>query len=190
MCCKYDVHLSYGNTATRCISKADSKRCLLLHVPVAPPSSRAQEKTTTLGGTEPSSFITMLLSRTSCVAGNRRFWNIHRTHPIWVHAITISSTKRKNHCEDPVQHKRWTYPCYRPWIWNINRDGRAVDVPRLPNISQNVISKRGLYWRYLNVVPLWIKPSQKYRTVAITFEPTLVDISSYDDMNLLKLWIK
>ena len=39
--------------APRCTSKADVKRCLLLHVPAAPPSSSAQEKTTILGGTEP-----------------------------------------------------------------------------------------------------------------------------------------
>ena len=32
------------NTAPRSISKADGKRWLLLHVPVAPPSSSAQEK--------------------------------------------------------------------------------------------------------------------------------------------------
>ena len=30
-----------------------------------------------------------------------------------------------------------------------------------------------LYWRYVNDAPLWMKPSQKYRTVAITFYPTL-----------------
>ena len=35
--------------------------------------------------------VTPLLSRTSCAAGNGRFWNIHRTHPIWVHGIKISS---------------------------------------------------------------------------------------------------
>ena len=43
--------------------------------------------------------VTPLLSRTSCAAGSGRFWNTHRTHPIWVHAITISSPKWKNYCE-------------------------------------------------------------------------------------------
>ena len=43
----------------------------------------------------------LLLSRTSCAAGNGTFWNIHRTHPIWVHAITISLSKWKNHWEGP-----------------------------------------------------------------------------------------
>ena len=56
----------------------------------------------------PSFCITMpevrplLLSRTSCAAGSGRFWNIHRTHPIWVHTITNSSPKWKNHCEGPA----------------------------------------------------------------------------------------
>ena len=63
-------------------------------------------------------------------------------------------------------------------IRNVNKDVRADGVRRLPNIWQKVINKgRGrLYWRYryINVVPLWIKPCQKYRTVAITFYPTLV----------------
>ena len=54
----------------------------------------------------PSFFMTMqtvtpLMSRTSCTAGSGRFWNIHRTHTIWVHAITFSSTKWKNYCEGP-----------------------------------------------------------------------------------------
>ena len=40
------------NTAPRCTSMADGKHCLLLHISAAPSSSCAQEKTTTLGGTE------------------------------------------------------------------------------------------------------------------------------------------
>ena len=53
----------------------------------------------------PSFFMTMqgvtplLLSQISCAAGNGRFWNIHHTHPIWVHVIMISLPKWKNHCE-------------------------------------------------------------------------------------------
>ena len=44
MCCQSDVHCGvwqwWGNTARR-YTKADGKRCLLLHVPAAPPSSSA-----------------------------------------------------------------------------------------------------------------------------------------------------
>ena len=36
----------------------------------------------------------LILSRISCAAGNGRFWNIHRTHPIRIHGITISSLTR------------------------------------------------------------------------------------------------
>ena len=55
----------------------------------------------------PSFFMTMqgvtplLLSRTSCAIDNRKFWNIYSTHLIWVHGITISLPKWKNHCEGP-----------------------------------------------------------------------------------------
>ena len=67
----------------------------------------------------PSFFLTMqgvrplLLLWTSYTAGNGGFWNIHHTHPIWDHAITISSPKWKTAARDPVQHKSWTYPCFR-----------------------------------------------------------------------------
>ena len=52
--CEADVHYGVwqwcGNIAPLCTSKADDKRCLLLHIPGAPPSPNAQE---ILGGTEP-----------------------------------------------------------------------------------------------------------------------------------------
>ena len=69
---------------------------------------RIQEKTTILGGTETYHSSWQCKESHPCcchgslfAAGNGRFWNIHRTHPIWVHAITISSPKWKNHCEGP-----------------------------------------------------------------------------------------
>ena len=56
-CCESDVHCDvwqwWCNTAPLCTSKAVGKRCLLLHISAAPPSSSAQEKTTTLVNTEP-----------------------------------------------------------------------------------------------------------------------------------------
>ena len=62
----------------------------------------------TLDGTESpwffmkmQGFTPLLLSWTSCAAGKGKFWNIHRSHPTWVHAITISSPKLKNHCDGP-----------------------------------------------------------------------------------------
>ena len=94
----------WGNTAPSCTSKADGKRYLLLHVPAVPSSPSAQEKTTTLGGTKlHHSSWQWKESRRCCCHG--RIWYIHRTHPIWVHGITISSWK-KNTAMDPVQNKR------------------------------------------------------------------------------------
>ena len=39
----YDIDEVIGPTAPCCSSKADSKRCFLLHITTTPPSSRAQE---------------------------------------------------------------------------------------------------------------------------------------------------
>ena len=72
---------------------------------------------TTLGGTKPhhSTWQYKESHRCCChgpswAAGYGRFWNIHRTHPIWVHASHIGE---RTTARDPVQHKRWTYPSYR-----------------------------------------------------------------------------
>ena len=44
----------------------------------------------------------LLRSRTSCNAGNSRFWNIHHTIPIWIQAIIISLPEWENHWEGPA----------------------------------------------------------------------------------------
>ena len=107
ICCEDDVHWSvrhwWDNTALRCTSKADGKRCPLLHSTIF--FQRSGENDDIWWYRTSSFLMTMqagtplLLSRTSCAAGNGRFCNIHCTHPIWIHAITIFSPKRNNHCE-------------------------------------------------------------------------------------------
>ena len=88
----------------------------------------------------PSFFVTMqgatalLLSRTSCAAGNGRLWNIHRTHPIWVHAITISSPKWKNYCDGSGTRGELIRALGRSKR-KINEDGRPDGVRHLPNMS-------------------------------------------------------
>ena len=42
---------------------------------------------------------------------------------------------------DPVQHKRWTYLCYRAVNMEHQQNGCADGVRRLPNIWQKVINK-------------------------------------------------
>ena len=89
----------------------------------------------------PSFLMTMqgatpqLLSWTFCAAGNGRFWNIHRTHPIH------SSPEWKNHVSGTVQNKRWTYPCYRVVNMEPTKMDMLMVVQCLPNISQNVINE-------------------------------------------------
>ena len=83
----------------------------------------------------------LLFSTSSCAAGNGRFWNIHRTHPIWVHEITISSPKWNNYCEWPGTTRDEFTDAIRRSIRKINKDGLTDGVRRLPNISKKVIRK-------------------------------------------------
>ena len=147
MCCEVYVHCGvwhrWDNTAPHCISKADGKCCLLLHVPAAHPRPALRRKVDTWWYRTPSFSMIMqgvtplLLSQTSCAAGNGRFWNIHRTHPIWVHAIMISSPLRGTQYNTRVELIR----AIGRSILNINKDGRADGVRRLSNIWQKVINK-------------------------------------------------
>ena len=121
MCYEGDVHCGgwrWGDAAPRCISKVEGKRCLLLqflqqHFHAALKSRlnddawwyRTPSFYMTIQGVTP-----LQLSRTSCAADLGRFWNIHLTHPTWVHAITISSPK-------------WTrYTHFHKWLPEINKN--------------------------------------------------------------------
>ena len=167
MCYEGDDHCGvwnwWGNTASRCTSKADSKRCLLPHVPAAPLYSA--QKTTTLGGKEPhysswkckdshhyccdGPLVSLAMEDSEISTIITRYESML----LQSHRQSARSTARY-----PLHHKRWTYPCYRRSIRNINKDGRVDGVRCIPNIWQNVINKGRLYWRYINAVPLWIKP--------------------------------
>ena len=117
----------------------------------------------------------LLLSRTSCTPGNGRFWNIHRTHPIWVHAISISSQKVKEPLRGVLYNTRdELIRAIGRSIRKIHGYGRA-DGWRLPNIWRNVINKGGatILKGHKMLYPL-NKAMLIYRTVAITFYPTLL----------------
>ena len=67
--------------------------------------------------------------------------------------------------------------CAMGWsIRNINKDGRADGEWRLPNIWQTVINKGEV--TLLSVVPLWIKPSQKYPT--FSSKPCIISCEWYN----------
>ena len=75
---------------------------------------------------------------------------------------------------NPVQHKRWTYPSYR--VVNTEHEQRwtrwwcATSSKHLTK----VINKWGrLYWRYINVVSLPIKPCQKFELLPLLFIQSL-----------------
>ena len=187
MCCEGDVHCGvwhwWGNTAPRCTSKADGKRCLLLHVPAAPPSSSAQEKTTTPGDTEPhhSSWKCKKSHRSALTDLSRRWEWESLEHPPY--SLDMSPVdyylfvKVKEPLRGPwCNTKRLIYPCYR--TVNTEHQQRWMrwwSTTPTEHLAKKVINYgRRLRWRYINVVLLWIKPCQKYRTVAITFYLTLL----------------
>ena len=109
MFCEGNVHCGiwhwWVNTAPCYTSKPDGKRCLLFHIPAALLLSSTQEKRRRLVVQNPIILHDNAKNQTAAAvmdllcSGNGRFWYIHRTHLIWIHAITISSPKRKNHCE-------------------------------------------------------------------------------------------
>ena len=96
-----DVHSGiwhwWGNTAPRCTSRQTVNAayyCTFLQHHLRPALRRKDD----IWWYRTPSFVMtiqrvtpLLLSWTSCATGNGRFWNIHRTHSIWCHPITISS---------------------------------------------------------------------------------------------------
>ena len=124
MSCDDDVHYSvchwWGNTTPRCTSKADGKRYLLLHVSAEPPSSGAQEKTTSVGRTEPlHSSWQCKESHFCCCRGPLALLALVESGTFTVliqyESMLLLSLRQSERTtvRDPVQHKRWTYPCYK-----------------------------------------------------------------------------
>ena len=182
MCCEGDVHCCvcqwWGNTAPRCTSKAEGKRCLLLQIPAATPMSSTQDKTMILGGTDPQhSSWQCKESHCCCCHGplaslamgdSGTSTVLTRYEPMQLQSLRLSE-RTTGRGPVLIHAIGWS-------IQNINKDGHVDGVWCLPNIWQKVINKEGeqLYWRYINVVSLGIKPWQKYWTVAIAFYPKVV----------------
>ena len=152
MCCEGDVHW-WGNTAPQCSYKADGKRCLLLHVLQHHLRPAFTRKWWHLVVQNPSFFITMqevtplLLSWSSCTTGNGRFWNstiLSRYESMRFRSLHQSErTTARDLCntrDELMLAIGWS-------IRNIIKEWHADWI------------KGWLYWRYINVVPLWIKMS-------------------------------
>ena len=134
-------------------------------------SSSAQEKTTILGGTESyhSSWKCKYLHRCCChgplvplaTGHSGTSTLLTRYRSMWLRSFRQSerttARTRYNTRDELIHAIGWS-------IRNINKDGRADGVRCLPNIWQKVINKDadGLCWRYINFVPLWIKPCCHY----------------------------
>ena len=152
ICCEGDVHCGIwhwrGNTAPCCTCKADSKYCLLLHIPAAPPLSRAQENVT-LGGTEHHhSSWQCKESRRCCCHGPLvllAMWNSGKsTVLIWYESMWLQSLRKREKItlRDPVQHKRWTYPCCRMVNMEHQQGWMRWLCTTSSKLLANVISKR------------------------------------------------
>ena len=168
MFCKCDFHCGiwhcWGNTVLH--HAVYLQGCLLLHLTAAQLSSNAQEKTTILGGAE----------------SHHSSWQCKESHRCCCHgplaplaiedfgtstvltryeSMRLRSFRQgeRTIAREPVQHKRWTYPCYR------GQYGTATKMDALMSAFQTF----GKRW-----LPLWIKPCHKYQTVAITFFQSLV----------------
>ena len=95
----------------------------------------------------PSFFMAMqevtplMLSRTFWGAASGRFWKFLRSRPIWVHAITISSPKWKNHCEGPGTTQDMNLSWYRAVNTEHEQRWRADGARRLPNTWKKLINK-------------------------------------------------
>ena len=74
----------------------------------------------------------LLLSWTSCAAANGRFWNIHVL--IRYESLRLRSLRQSERttARDPVQRRCEFIPALRRSMQNINKDGRADGVRRLP----------------------------------------------------------
>ena len=114
-----------------------------------------QEKTTTLDGIEPhhSSWQCKESHRCCChgplaplaMGDSGTSTVLTRYESMQLRSLPQSE---RTTARDPVQHKKWTYLCYRAWIRSINKDGCADGVRRLANIWQKVINKGGDYIEY------------------------------------------
>ena len=185
MFCEGDVHSGvlhwWGNTLLRRTSKEDDERCLLLYAHAALPLFSAQEKSVSLCGKEPYH------SSCQCKESHRYWyhgplcywqWEIleHPTYSFYM-SLCIYDLFAKVTEPPRVTWYNTRDELIRDMgrsVMNINKAGLADVVWRLPNIWQNVDMRGRVYWKYINVKPLWIRLCQKYLTVAITFYPTLV----------------
>ena len=81
---------------------------------------------------------------------------------------------KKTTARDPVQHKRLTYPCFKAantehqkrwtgwWCTTPSKHLAESDKAEL------------LQWRYINVLPLWIKPARYIELLSLAFIQPLV----------------
>ena len=108
-------------------------------------------KMTTLGDTEPRHSSWQCKESHRCFPGLRALLTMRDSGTSTVltrhESMRLRSLRQSERTTErnPVQHKRCTFQCYRAVNTDINKDGRADGVQRLPNIWKNVINKRGDY---------------------------------------------
>ena len=134
-----------GNTVPRCISKTDGKRSVLLHVPAAPTSFSVQKNATTLGGTElHHSPLQCKESHCCCCHGSLvpRAMGDSRTATVVIRYESMRLRSLRQSERTTVRSRYNTIDelirgIGKP-IRNINKDGCADAIRRLPKIWQKV----------------------------------------------------
>ena len=121
----YAVKVMYDTEGEHYItlySKADGKRCLLLHIHAAPPLSRAQEKMMTASFFMTMQGVTPLLHIAPLTMGD----SVTSTILTRYESMRLRSLcqSERTTARDAVQHKKWTYPCYR--VVNMEHQQRWV----------------------------------------------------------------
>ena len=88
---------------------------------------------------------------TPCAASNRKFWNIHLTHPISPCDYYLFVKVKDPLARDPVEN-RWTYPCFR--AVNTGHQQRWTRWwCKTPSKHLLKVIMGRLYWRYINAEP-------------------------------------
>ena len=143
-----------------------------------------QGKTTTLGGTEPHHSSWQCKESLHCCHGSLASLSMGDSGTSTVltryESMRLRSL-RQSERTTVVQHKRWTYLCYNA----VNMEHQQRWMHWWCTMPYKHLAKgdkwgwgKWLYWRHINVVPLWIKPCQKYRTVTFYFYRTVVFMSN------------
>ena len=141
--CSFGLWHWWGITALHLPPRQTVNAACYCTVPAAPPSFSAQDKTTTLSGTETHRHSSWHCKESHCCCWQ---WVILEH---WLYSPDMSPcnydliTKVKEPLRGTRYNMRWNYTCFRAVNTEHQKDGCADGVQCLPNIWKKVINKEG-----------------------------------------------